>query len=310
VKRLVAIALVFAAASGLAATPVAVTFPSRDVDLATGAPVPLRGLLFAPAMPAGHRAPAVVALHGCGGMYSTAKGKRGELSVRHRAMAELLVAEGYVVLFPDSFRVRGSEEICRVPPRERTITPATRLLDAQGALAFLQQRGDVAPDRVAVLGWSHGGSTMLAALDARNPDVAVYQAAGGPPYFRAAIAYYPGCGAALEGGGYAPVASLLLLVAGSDDWTAPEPCVTLATGLRDAGLPATVAVYPGAFHGFDGPAGDRRHLDVPGGVEPGRGVTVASDPAARDDSYARVRSFLRDQLGRGAAPAKYMSKEP
>jgi len=63
-------------------------------------------------------------------------------------------------------------------------------------------------------------------------------------------------------------------------------------------VPAVVAL-----HGCGGPDGDRRHLDVPGGVHPGQGVTVASHPAARDDSYARVRAFLRAEL-RAAAGAR------
>ena len=72
-------------------------------------------------------------------------------------MAELLVREGYVVLFPDSFRPRGREEICTIENRQRTITMTARRLDAQGALAYLQSRPEVAPDRIALLGWSHGG---------------------------------------------------------------------------------------------------------------------------------------------------------
>jgi dienelactone hydrolase len=296
--RSAAIVLFFATSlAAAAATPTVVTFPSRDIDPATGAPVALQGLLFLPTLPVGGRVPAVVALHGCGGMYSTLKAKRNALSMRHQAMADLLVAEGYAVLFPDSFRARGREEICRVPLSERTITPALRALDAQGALAFLQQRGDVVPDRIAVLGWSHGGSTTLAAIDGRNADVAVHAAAR-PPYFRAAIAYYPGCRTARPGrSGYTPVAPLLMLIGGSDDWTAPGPCIALGARLRDVGAPATLVLYAGVFHGFDGPTGDWRRLDVPGGVAPGKGVTVASDPAARDDSYARVKAFLREELG-------------
>jgi hypothetical protein len=38
------------------------------------------------------------------------------------------------------------------------------------------------------------------------------------------------------------------------------------------------------------------HLDVPNGVYPGQGVTVASNRAARDDAYARVKAQLRAAL--------------
>src|SRR6185436_13242549 len=112
----------------------------------------------------------------------------------HQAMAELLVGEGYVVIFPDSFRSRGREEICTIENRRRTITQVNRRLDTVAALAYLQARADVAPDRIAVLGWSHGGSAVLAALNARALLVAAsLEHAPSPPYFRAGVAFYPGC---------------------------------------------------------------------------------------------------------------------
>ena len=47
----------------------------------------------------------------------------------------------------------------------------------------------------------------------------------------------------------------------------------------------------------------QRRLDVPNGVHPGNGVTVAPNPAARDDAYVRLEAFLRAPLreaGNGA----------
>ena len=32
-------------------------------------------------------------------------------------------------------------------------------------------------------------------------------------------------------------------------------------------------------------------------VNPGKGVTVAANPAARDDAYAKLKEFLRKHLG-------------
>ncbi|MBK7081673.1 MAG: dienelactone hydrolase family protein [Betaproteobacteria bacterium] len=174
-----------AAATILGALPVAaapagerVSFESSAPDPATGKPVTVQGLLFRPAAAAApdpRRRPAIVALHGCGGMYSAVKSRRDALSARHQAMAELLVAEGYVVLFPDSFRSRGVEEICTIEARARRINGTHRRQDAQAALAWLQRRDDVLADRIAVLGWSHGGSAVLAALDGRAPSVAAWR---------------------------------------------------------------------------------------------------------------------------------------
>lgn len=195
--------------------PERVTFDSLDRDSATGAPVRITALLFRPQGPSAMRYPAVVALHGCGGMYSSLASRRENLSLRHQAMAKLLANEGYVVLFPDSFRSRGFEEICMIANQRRTISQTNRRLDAQGALAYLQARADVAQDRVAVLGWSHGGSAVLAILNARQSAVAAWKnRAASSSYFRAAVAFYPGCIDSLrERVGYAFAAPLTLLSA-------------------------------------------------------------------------------------------------
>jgi dienelactone hydrolase len=298
--------LVMVAASGCATrerlVAERVTFDSLDLDPATGSPVRVTALMFRPEGASDSRYPAVVALHGCGGMFSTVSSRRDALSLRHQRMAELLAREGYVVLFPDSFRPRGREEICTIENRQRTITVTARRLDAQGALAYLQTRPDVAPDRIALLGWSHGGSTLLATFNTHQRAVAAWKdRAGSPPYFRAGVAFYPGCVESLRAPDrYAVAAPLTLLVGGADDWTAPQPCIDLAGRLAAAGEPVTITVYPGAHHGFDGPAAQGRlRLDVPNGVNPGQGVTVAPDPSAREDAYARLKAFLRAEIGAG-----------
>jgi dienelactone hydrolase len=280
--------------------PERVSFDSLDRDTVTGKPAVIQALLFKPEGAASRRRPAVVALHGCGGMYSTAESKRDSLSGRHQMMADLLVAEGYLVLFPDSFRSRGFEEICTVENRRRSVSQRHRQQDAQGALAWLQRRDDVLPDRVAVLGWSHGASAVLATINAKQPAVAGWRDREPPnPYYRAGVAFYPGCGDSLNArGGYALAAPLTFFIGASDDWTAPGPCVDLAAKLSTAGEAATITVYPDTYHGFDGPSTQPpRRLQVPNGVNPGKGVTMAPNPAARDDAYEKLKKYLREHLG-------------
>lgn len=277
------------------AVPQRVSFPSRDHDN----PVTINGLFFKPNTAATVRLPAVVALHGCGGMYSSAKSRKNSLSERHQAMADLLVAEGYAVLFPDSFRSRGFEEVCTIRNRDRTVAPKQRRLDAQGALEWLQGRNDIQAQRIAILGWSHGGSTVLATLNAKQPAVAEWTGqAAAAPYFRAGVAFYPGCRESLNSNnGYSLAAPLTLFIGAEDDWTAPEPCMELADNLAKKGENVSITVYPDAHHGFDGPSIQPvRRLEVPNGVNPGRGVTMAANPAAREDAYAKMKEFLRRHL--------------
>jgi dienelactone hydrolase len=279
--------------------PDRVSFDSLDLDPVTGAPVRISALLFRPEGSSGERRAAVIALHGCGGMYSIVKSRRNDLSLRHQAMAELLVGEGYVVLFPDSFRTRGRDEICTIENTLRTITQVNRRLDVLGALAYLQARYDVAPERIALLGWSHGASAVLSALNTRVPIVAArLERTPSMPYFRAGVAFYPGCYESLRAqAGYGLAAPLRLFIAGSDDWTSPRPCIELADRLAAAGEPVKITVYPDTYHGFDAPpAQPPLHLDVPNGVHPGQGVTVAPNPEARADAYVRLKAYLRAEL--------------
>jgi len=275
-----------------------VSFPSLDIDPLHGTPLMLTGLFFTPDPSAGGF-PAVVVLHGCDGMYSTLPARRGRLTARHQAMANLLVAEGYAVLFPDSFNPRGRREVCTQPSARQTVMQANRRLDALGARDYLRMRNDIAPRQIALLGWSHGGGAVLATMNERSPVVAAYEHdPENEGFFATAIAFYPGCFGSLRGrDGFAPAAPVSIFIGEADDWTAVTPCIALGERARAQGLPLTVITYPDTHHGFDTPYLARPlHLDVPNGVHPGKGVTIASNPAARADAYARVKTLLRAAL--------------
>ena len=229
--------------------------------------------------------PAIVMLHGCGGAFDA----RGRLSARMREYAALFNTEGWHALVLDSLTARGERELCTQKIGTRRITQAQRRLDALGALQWLAARGDVDAKRMALVGWSNGGSTVLAATNRRQRDVA---AAGVPP--RVAVAFYPGCDAELARG-HDTTAPLLLLVGASDYWTLAAPCIALA---ERGGAAVRSVVYPGAFHGFDGTAPLRVRRQVPGGVNPGRGVTVGGDAAAREGSQREMLGHLRAHLAR------------
>jgi dienelactone hydrolase len=300
---LFALAVAFPAAAALP-VPERVSIPSLERD-ASGAAVAVPALYFRPDAAAGTRVPLVIAVHGCGGMYSAAAGREGQLSRRFGAWTEVLLRDGYAVLWPDSFAPRGRREICTIRIGDRTITAATRRLDALGALAYAAGLPGVDRARVALVGWSHGGSTALATINARDARVAAFRAApDAPPFFVAAVAFYPGCAGPLrQGARWSPGMPTTIHIGASDDWTPAAPCVELGSAMRERGEPVTVTVHPDSYHGFDAPDGRVAVLkNVPNGVNPGQGVTVGPNPAAYAAATEAVRAFLRERLA--AAPAR------
>ncbi len=290
-----ALAAMSAAALALPA-PERVSFPSLDKD-ASGKPVEITGLFYRPET--GAAAPLVIAIHGCGGMYSASPSKRDELALRGIAWTEKLLSDGYAVLWPDSFNPRGRRSVCLVKRGEPSIPPSTRRLDILGAVAYAATRPEVDRARVALLGGSHGGSTTLASINGKDADVAAFFAApGAPPRLRAAVAFYPGCGViARTGDAWLPAVPLEIHIGALDDWSAPSWCEKLAASARARGADMTLTVYPGAYHGFDGPAGKVTvWKDVTTGVNPGEGVHVGPDPAARAAAETAVRKFLVERL--------------
>jgi len=163
----------FAVSSSIArAAPETVYFKSADGK------TEIVGYLFRPTGAGPH--PAVVMLHGRAGPYSanengncsfvargvTSPCNATTLSKRHEMWGAYWADQGYVALLPDSFGPRGKahgfgrfthDDPDRESVNERTVRP----LDAEGALAYLLSRRDVAPKQVYLQGWSNGASTTL-----------------------------------------------------------------------------------------------------------------------------------------------------
>ena len=117
--------------------------------------------------------PAIVAMHGCGGLLSN----KGQLRSREMDWAERVVAAGYAVLFPDSFTARGVREICTAT--SRSIFPKDRADDVAAAAEWLGSQPFVDKSRLGLIGWSHGAMAVLWAL---RPGFL-----GAPPRFKTAI---------------------------------------------------------------------------------------------------------------------------
>lgn len=269
-----AIALSTALAPDLAAAkrPRRVEFRSDDSGRTR-----LDGYLYRPAGKGPF--PAVVALHGCNGLFGARDRKR--LSRRHRDWAGRLVDEGYVVFFPDSFSRRGIRSVCKISGR-RPVTPRRRAEDANGAAAWLARRRYVDDERMALLGWSHGGTSVLwAARRGAAPERVD---------FRTALAFYPACRIFVENKRWQPRLPLTILIGGADDWTPPKSCRALA---RRFPAQITLVEYPGAHHGFDTPGQKVRPLKGLAYSAGGKGVAHSgTHPKARRAAIREVEQRL------------------
>lgn len=272
---LVSLTLLLAAGAAQAADPERVSIQSlhRDKTLLTG-------YLLRPA--AEGPAPTVLLLHGCSGPLTS----KGQIASRERAWMNLFASKGYAVMLLDSFNPRGFASICTNGQRPLT-AEQDRPYDAYAALGWLRAQPFVNGDKVAVMGWSHGAMTTLAAISADM----IREIGWTQPGFLTAVAFYPGC-IELNKTKYVNKTPLLMQLGEKDDWTPAKNCVAMAKAAAGRGAaPIELDVYPGAYHAFDNPTGKvtARSANSGGGD---RKVHSGADPAARAKAIPRTADWL------------------
>ena len=233
--------------------------------------------------------PAVVALHGCDGLLDP----KGRLSAGRLRYARLLNEAGIGVLFTESFVPRGETSICSQKGSVRRITEEDRRLDVYGALQWLAGQEGVDGRRLGVVGWSHGGQTVLSSADLSSEVVS-----GAAVKPAALVAFYPGCDKVLKRFRYAVAAPTLVMSGALDDWTPPAPCRRLTSGLQgDVGKPVVQYLeFADSYHAFDSSLPPRERSDV-GGTRSGK-ATVGGNPVAREESACAMVSFLKTHLAK------------
>jgi dienelactone hydrolase len=257
-----------------------VHFPSFEDNGPGRSSTVLNGYLSRPTGEGQH--PAVIFLHGCGGLLMNAVIEPGESD-----WAGELTRRGYVVLMVDSFAPRGRSQMCE----PRTSDPQlyrNRARDAYGALLFLQAQPFVRPDRVGLMGWSQGGGDLLFAVGTQSFSRPAQLPRGD---FRAAVAFYPtSCDERRQQPSWSTAIPLMVLVGADDVGVPAAACKALLDGAVTRGAKVEMQIYPGAYHHFDWPNLPRGALPfaTAGGVVRIEGT----DMAARQDAFARVPSFL------------------
>jgi dienelactone hydrolase len=232
--------------------------------------------------------PAVMLLHGCHGVTPST-----------RAWGRWFRDRGYVALVVDSWAARGMAEGCS--PGSPDLPSSERFDDAVGALRWLQGRGEVARERIGVMGWSNGGLFAMSLVNGPTHERARRRGVTVPePGIKAAVAFYPGgCYSLVH---ELVVRPLLVLLGDADDWTLPGPCQEMVNAMRSRGADASIVLYPGVYHYFDVEGQPRAYLpDVANRNKPGEccGATVSYDAAADSDARRRVAEFFGYHLRPG-----------
>lgn len=198
--------------------------------------IPAGGCLFLPDASFLRPRPAVIIVQGLG----------GPKKQREIAYGRFLARQGYVVLTTSSFATRGVHNRPQVW-RALRVTTAMLMADAFGALDYLSNHPQVAPDRIAVVGFSFGGMISLLTAYRRMHDL--YLRDG--PAFAAHVSYYGSSIPRLEDPTTTGAPALVML--GRKDKNVSVPRTEEIVGdLRRGGSRVDFEIFD-AYHQWDGP---------------------------------------------------------
>lgn len=207
-----------------------------------------QGELVMPAnTPADAKLPAVVLVHGSGGIYPE------EVTY----WAKLLNEQGIAAFVIDVFGPRGvkstGEDQSQVPFAADTA-------DAFAALGMLASHPRIDPKRIAVMGFSRGGITAVRSGVLRI----INGSAPSGLRFAAHVALYSGgCAGYLavtpKPGAFSPE-PMLFVHGDADDYAYISDCRSYAQRIAAAGTPTEFVVLPGVRHKFDVDNGRRINL--------------------------------------------------
>ena len=217
-KRLLLALCLLTTTASLAATPVAVSYPSGDQTV--------QGLLYLPTGAGAH--PAIVVIHEWWGLNDWIKQQASDYA-----------DQGYVALAVDLYRGKtagdpeAAHELMRGLPQDRGVR------DLVAAVAYLKTRKEVDAARIGTVGWCMGGGFAA-------------QLAVAEPSLRAAAINYgalPTDAASLS----RIHASILGNFGGKDQGIPPEDVNAFAAAMKADGKPVDVKIYPDAGHAFENP---------------------------------------------------------
>ncbi|WP_417492128.1 dienelactone hydrolase family protein [Maricaulis sp.] len=196
--------------------------------------------------------PTVLMFHGCGGLREV-----------QEDYARSALEAGYGVVIIGSNAARGIDrfaamsQVCtglRLWGRERSA-------DVFAGLSLAREDARIDATRLALIGWSHGGWTVLEALDEAGrravPEALDMGSEAAPDLagVRTAMTVYPYCGFPMRSDGreYARDIPLHAILAESDMIAPPGDCERLFERSEAAGHPVDFEILAGQTHAFDEP---------------------------------------------------------
>ncbi|MGZ5873799.1 MAG: dienelactone hydrolase family protein [Bradyrhizobium sp.] len=216
-------------------------YPVHTVTLSTadfllgkkdGKPALIAGELRIP-KPGTERLPAVILVHGSGGVGFNSGMWAGELN-----------KAGFATFVTDSFTGRG---ITNTITDQSQLSSYAMMNDAFASLALLAKHPRIDPDKIAVMGFSKGAVPSLYASMNR------FQSAYAPEgvAFAAYVGFYTPCNVALIDDEKVSARPIRLYHGLADDWVPVGPCRAYVARLKKAGANIDLVEYHGAYHAFD-----------------------------------------------------------
>lgn len=199
-----------------------------------GRPVMLAGQLRIP-RPGTDKLPAVVLLHGSGGVGTNVVDWEHELN-----------SMGVATFVIDAFTGRG---IVATNTNQGQLGRLAMTYDAYRALEILEKHSRIDPQRIAVMGFSRGGQAALYASVKRFQRL--HGAASGRD-FAAYITFYASCGTKFIDDDEVSPNPIRMFHGAADNYVPVAPCRDYVERLKAKGAKVTLTEYAGAYHVFDG----------------------------------------------------------
>jgi dienelactone hydrolase len=237
------------------------TLPDLLKGNAQAESVNIKGHLFLPA--GAEKVPAIVFIHGSGGIYSAMLGY----------WPEQFNGAGFALFSLDSYGPRGVKSTAE----DQSLVPfAADVADAFAALKLLATHPRIDAGRIAIMGVSRGGITAWRTGVERI--IASQKLPGGLRFAAHLPMYSGGCVGEfrlIAKPGIFTKAPMLWIHGDNDDYTPIAPCQDYADRIGKAGTPVEFVVIPEALHKFDDD--DTRRLRVNGAQKTLEGCPVEID---------------------------------